>query len=594
MPTRHSPLLSLDTPVAPPRWALLERHLLDAQTQACRDFYAKYFDAHTGYLLAVPRWGGDDGPDDAAENQLNWTVLHALGADDDLLDLFRVGFEGHVRQYTEERTVEVPMARDGMYYKEFPVSLDWFHHGEGYSSYFLYGLSDPYDANYERRFRRWAAMYDGTDEATPNYDPNHRIIRSMFNGSRGPLLRKATALDWAGDPIEIEGRFGLGHGERSFAEMLAHFEEYTDVVGDCPLNLEATHLGLIAYLITGEDRYRDWAVDYIDAWVERTDDNGGITPSNIGLDGSIGGAVGGRWWGGCYGWGFSVTVPQTGERANRPACYSRAHYGFGHGLLLTGQQSYVDTWRGVLDKVNANAKQENGQTVYPHMHGDDGWYDFRPTPFSPGASEIWYWSQRDADRERISGDPWVRYLSGDNAGYPEAELERGLAQVRDRMQRMAADETAPDTRLSDDMNSINPAVTEGLVRLMLGGVPVGRSCHTLHCRLRYFDPAARRAGLPPQVASLVEEMSDDEVTVQLVNLDPLSERHVTIQGGAYGEHRLRRVTLHVSAGEDTTLDVAGGDDASFTVHLAPGAGGRLRIAQQRYARQPTFQFPWDR
>ena len=54
------------------------------------------------------------------------------------------------------------------------------------------------------------------DPGAPNYDPKHKIIRSLFNGSRGPLLRKATALDWAGDPIEVENRFRLGHGERSY------------------------------------------------------------------------------------------------------------------------------------------------------------------------------------------------------------------------------------------------------------------------------------------------------------------------------------------------------------------------------------------
>lgn len=589
MAAPHKPLLTLDTPVAPPRWALLERHLLDAQTQACRDFFAKYFDPYTGYLLCVPRWGGDDGPDDAAENQLNWTMLHALGAPDDVLDMFRTGFEGHIRQYTEAKTVEVPMAREGMYYKEFPVSLDWFHHGEGLSAYLLYGLSDPYDDGYEKRFRRWAAMYDGTDEFTPNYDRDHRLIRSMFNGSRGPLLRKATGLDWAGDPIEIEGRFRLGHGERNFAEMLAHFEEYTDVVGDCPLNLEATHLGLVAYMITGEQRYRRWVVDYVDAWMQRTDDNGGIIPSNIGLDGTIGGATDGNWWGGCYGWGFTVTVPQTGQKANRPACYSRAHYGFAHGLLLTGDWSYIDTWRGVLDKVNENAREENGQTVYPHMHGAEGWYDFRPTPFSPGGADIWYWSQRDSDRSRVAGDRWIQFLTGDNPMYPEAELDRGLSQLRDRMNRMADDDTAPDTRLSDDMNPINPAITEGLVRLMLGGIPVGRSAHTLHCRLRYFNAETRRAGLPEHVAALVDEMSDESVSVQLVNLDPVHEKHVVVQGGAYAEHRMGKLEVK----DGPTLDVPG-DGSAFTVKLAPGAGGRLTIAQNRYTRQPTFTFPWDR
>ena len=264
-------------------------------------------------------------------------------------------------------------------------------------------------------------------------------------------------------------------------------------------------------------------------------------------------------------------------------------HGLGHGLLLTGDASYVDTWRGVLDKVNENSRTKDGQTLYPHMYGADGWYDFRPHPFSPGVHDIWYWSQCDTDRQRIAGDKWVQFLEGDNPLFPEEELDRGLSQVRDRMSRMAADETAPDTRLSDDMNPINPAVTEALVRLMLGGIPVGRSAHTLHCRLRYFDPEKRRAGLPEDVAALVEAMSDDSVTVQFVNLDPVRERFVVVQGGAYSEHKMGTVALEGGAQLDVT-----GDRSAFTVRLAPGAGGRITISQDRFSRQPTFTFPWDR
>jgi hypothetical protein len=111
--------LTVDTPVAPPGWALLERQLLKAQSDACEAFYDHYFD-EKGYLLCVQRWGGDDGPDDAAENQLNWTMLHALGGSDKVLSLFKRGWEGHLRQCTEAKTVEVDLAREGMYYKEFP------------------------------------------------------------------------------------------------------------------------------------------------------------------------------------------------------------------------------------------------------------------------------------------------------------------------------------------------------------------------------------------------------------------------------------------------------------------------------------------
>ncbi|MBC8444683.1 MAG: hypothetical protein H8D77_01020, partial [Chloroflexi bacterium] len=234
----HSVHLQIDTPTAPPHWALLERELLRAQSAACQEFYARYFDER-GYLLCVPRWGGDDGPDDAAENLLNWTMLHALGAPDVILELYKRGWEGHLRQYTEAKTVEVPFAREGMYYREFPVMFDWFHHGEGFSAFFLQGLSDPYDPLFQERTRRYAGFYMGEDPQAPNYDPEHRVMRSMFNGSRGPLMRKATGLDWAGDPVEIEGRFGVLHGERSYEEMVAHFKDYNDVVGDHPLNMGA-------------------------------------------------------------------------------------------------------------------------------------------------------------------------------------------------------------------------------------------------------------------------------------------------------------------------------------------------------------------
>ena len=132
--------LSIDTVVTPPEWAMLERLLIDAQVEAIAEFQTKYFDSR-GYLLGIPRWGGNDGPDDAAENMLNWTVLYALGADRDVLDRYRVCWEGHLQQYTEAKTVEVEMARDGMYYKEFPVMFAWYHHGEWLSSFILEGLA---------------------------------------------------------------------------------------------------------------------------------------------------------------------------------------------------------------------------------------------------------------------------------------------------------------------------------------------------------------------------------------------------------------------------------------------------------------------
>ena len=567
----------------PPEWALLQRELIRSKNDACRAFFDRYFDQR-GYLEEVPRWGGNDGPDDAIENLTDWPVLHALGASDDVKHMYKLAWEGHLRQYSEAKTVEVPLGRDGMYYREFPVSFDWLHNGESMSVYGLQGLGDPYDPEFRRRARRYAGLYMDEDPLAPNYDPEHKVIRSMFNGSRGPLMRKATALDWAGDYIEVEGRFKPGHGERSYQEMLDHFKDYTDVAGDHPMNMGATSMVLNAFMSTGESKYREWLVDYIGAWRDRTFANGGIIPSNVGVDGTIGGECGGRWYGGTYGWGFTVVVPQTGELSHRPFFIGRYHLGFGNALLVTGDQVYVEAVRRTIDAVNGNAKEIDGRTMYPRMFGDDGWYDFRLEPFSEGALDVYYWSMDPADRDRLPPDPWLAFLDGDDPDFPVREMRRELGDVRAKAQGMRGDMSTPDTRMSDDPMGFNPGRVGTLVQTMLGGLPTTNAAYPMHSRLRYFDPERRRAGIPEDVTALVDRLTADEVSVTLVNVNQVSEKVVIVQSGAYAEHQLHTAEV---AGETRQID-----DSSFVIRLAPGCGCRVTLKTDRYVNQPTLDFPW--
>ena len=108
--------ISIDTPMPPPAWAVLEWELIRAQTRGCTAFFDKYFDER-GYLECLPRWGGNDGPDDAIENLVHWPVLYVLGGASHLYDMCQLAWEGHLKQYTEAKTTEVPFARDGMYYR---------------------------------------------------------------------------------------------------------------------------------------------------------------------------------------------------------------------------------------------------------------------------------------------------------------------------------------------------------------------------------------------------------------------------------------------------------------------------------------------
>ncbi|MCX6950815.1 MAG: hypothetical protein NTV51_01310, partial [Verrucomicrobia bacterium] len=304
------PVIAVTTPMAAPEWAVLERRLLAENVPACREFAEKYYDER-GYVRCFVRWGANDGPDDAFENFVGWPELHALGAGDEIATIYVKTWEGMIRQYSEAKTTEVPAGRDGMYVKEFSAQADWMHHGEGLRCFNLMGLSMPSLPAYQARVRRFAGLYMGEDPEAPNYDPQLKIIRSMQNGSKGPMLRPATPLDWVGDPFDPTG-FKLGHGESTFAQFLDHYREYGDVVGDHFINLVATTLPTDAYLLTHGDRYKAWIVGYMDAWLDRMRQNGGVIPSHIGLDGRVGGADG-RWWGGAYGWGFSPLNPVTGR-----------------------------------------------------------------------------------------------------------------------------------------------------------------------------------------------------------------------------------------------------------------------------------------
>ena len=152
-----APPLLVSTPMVAPEWARLERQVLAECVPACREFTRKYYDDR-GYLQCFVRWGANDGPDDAFENFADWPQLHALGADDEIIQTFLKTWNGMIRQYSEAKTIEVPAGRDGMYYKEFSAQSDWMHHGEGLRTFNLLGLSVPALPQYQERARRWAGL----------------------------------------------------------------------------------------------------------------------------------------------------------------------------------------------------------------------------------------------------------------------------------------------------------------------------------------------------------------------------------------------------------------------------------------------------
>jgi len=596
------PALVITTPMAPPEWALLERALLAANSTACERFAEKYLDER-GYLLHTPRWGTLDGPDDAIETFNNWTLLHALGGSDSVLRLYKKALEGHLRQYGELRTTLTELAKNGAYYKEFITQSDWFHTGEGMRGFFMMGLSDPNDDRYRERMKRFAGLYMNEDPEAPNYDPVHKLIRSIWNGSRGPMLRKATVYDWVGDPVP--GSFHLLHNRAGrsklldmaawYPKMLAHCADYLDSVGDHPLNLAATLLATNAYMLTGQAKYRDWVVEYANAWKERTAACGGNIPSNVGLDGRPGGEYNGQWWKGTYGWNFTIYDGELEQIAHRNTVTAGSWPGFGNAFLLTADPAYVGVLRRQLENLYAQKKVENGRVLLPQMYGDPkghksngppSWYQYTPDLHGDLWTDVYLWSMDRKDFEYVPRTDWIGFLEGKDPGWAAKALQKDLESIRRTMQEIRTDATTADTRLADYLLGLNPAETDTLVNLTLGGHFSRGRIWVLHSRFRYFDPVARRAGLPPDVGALVEKLGADSATLTLVNLSPISARTVVVQAGAYGEHKFDTAVL---AGKTTALDAP-----LATVRLEPGCGARIEFRMARYRNQPSLAHPWDR
>ena len=558
-----------------PAWAIAEREMLDAAADGARLWVERYVRAD-GSVNVPERWGVTDGPDDIMEAVRGWPLVYAMGAPESVADAYERVWEGHLRQFGRAKIPAVELAKDGIFVKEFPPSFDWEHTGEGLQAFYWHALGRPNDPTNLARTRRFAGFYLNEDPEAQNYDPRFKIIKSLFNGSKGPITRPVTPVDWDGDENP---------------KRAARFATSSNIRGDHPLNLLATTLATQAYLLTHEAKYRNWVLEYVDAWRDRAATNGGNFPSNIGLDGTIGGEWGGKWYGGIFGW----NSPDDGLRnyvlRGIPAA-------FGQAAMLTRNDAYIAPVRRQVDNLFAAARVENGEVLVPHYYGEKdgkiGWYGYRPGEFFPTGAlgnlsettiELYLWSLDPADAKRILPAPpdrrpvqgWIEYLQGRRPNYPLEAMQQ---------ERQDASRIAERTRKATRGYGPSPVAFESLANLTLGAANLYGSGDVLRSQVRFFDPDRRRAGLSQDVAALVEKIERDNVTLTLVNTSTTAPRRLIVQMGAYGEHRATSVRV----GDRTTRVNA----PYFAVQLAAGAGEQLVIAIQRLANEPTLQFPWDR
>jgi hypothetical protein len=163
-------------------------------------------------------------------------------------------------------------------------------------------------------------------------------------------------------------------------------------------------------------------------------------------------------------------------------------------------------------------------------------------------------------------------------------LKANLAETARRTEMIRSDQTPVDKQDVHHWQQRNPIVLEGLVQTMLGGPNHIYHGGLLHVRLRYFDPARKRPGIPADVAALVSKVEPDSVTLTLANLHPTQSREVIVQAGAFGEHNFTRMR------HDGKTTRAGGRHLSFK--LGPGTVDAVELGMKRYANTPTYDFPW--
>jgi hypothetical protein len=620
--TRFKTMITLEVTgrSTPPDWAVKQRYLIDVMNHAAVDFVDRYT-RPDGTLIWRDAWPGMDGSDDGYESFMTFPLFYILGGGEHVHALARSEWNAVTWQFTGY----------GQVHREFDAYYDWMHHGESSTYIYYFGLANPYHHVDRARALRFAAMYTGEDPDAPNWDPALKMLRSPIHGSRGPRFEMSAedwvthrpvladylspyedvpGFDFTGDPLKKLN----WNDDETFAKILKLMNERM-VPGDVPLNLNATSLITNAYMYTGEAKYRQWVLDYLGAWRERAEKNGGIMPDNIGPSGIIGERMDGKWWGGYYGWRWPHGAWIILESTLIAGC---------NATLLTGDASWLDLHRTQADLLWSLRKEEGGVVKAPFRYSDSGWLDYRPMQ-SRHFTHLYNMSRDPADWARIeerfpdragwySAPPsfgkaghfwpekWFGYVMGENPDFPDRVLEDTYTCLQQRLDKIENDDwDALETWDVHHWQDLNPVVPEGLIQMTMGTPAAVYHGGLLHASVRYFalvdgchgDCACHddgigniRPGLPEGIAALVERITPEGIVLTLVNTNPLERRVVLVQAGAFGEHRFTTTTIDGAPDKPIVVD-----DKIFQVNLGPWAQVRLHVGMARFANPPTYAFP---
>lgn len=620
----------------PPDWAVMQRHLIQVMEQAA-PYYLKRFTRPDGTFYGK-------GPyDDVYEMFYNWPELYAISGNEFL-------FETAVKEYNAITRSNTTYSNDSIdyyhqLYKEYPRNDDFFHISEGLTAFYNLALGDPTLPENIQRARRFAGLYLNEDPEAQNYDPKHNVIKSIFTGSKGPLTSS-------------DATYNLRYGHASLYPKIDNLESdwtedpkrkkqiqalYDQMVTrtDVPVNLAATGLMTNAYLYTGEEKYKEWVLNYVDAWMKRISENGGLLPDNIGQTGKVGEYRNGQWWGGLYGWY---------GRYGLMMMFSELSVASENAYLLSGDPKYLDLLRLQINGLISRGKTtEEGQLLVPFRYKKEGWYSYRPmmiqdlahlwhasmapkdwgeieilmkgNKFRPlwdegiwgkntlneGDTKVWEatepfdWGLEISNGDRTFGSSEharLMYYAGKNPDWPLESLKADYEEVMRRMSFMQNDPRDVTKIHGDDLYPNNPVITKALVQTTMGTPQTIYNGGLLRATVRYFDAGKRLPGLPKDIAALVETLEEDRAVVYLVNLSLIDNHRIIIQAGAFGEHSFTTLSYQdqKSNGENQSKELKKVEinQSYFVVDLPPGTSIRMNIGMHRFVNKPSYAFPWHK
>lgn len=490
-----------------PEWAVLERSLIALMNRS-EDIILENYLKPNGEIFwpDIEGFRGYGGVDNVFEGFHRWPLFYLLGGDDRFLDLAQRQYDVLVAQFSRYKVSgsRFPEGRNTMLVREYLPDYDWMHAGEAALYFYLLNLANPTHEKNKERAIRFASFLTNEDPAIPeaSYDPVHRVFKTYAMGSNGPAFHKfggpygyGTWMDSYGLPFyDVPGVLTMmdlkdPEKARRYGEVYAARLQRCDTV----TNMLSTSMVMNAYLHTGEAKYRQWVLDYVDGWRVRYAGNGGIMPDNAGPTGVVGETVDGKWYGGHYGWTFPHGFYFIGDAMV---------VGGENQRLLTGEKGRLQWVREQVEMLLEHAVEDDrGRLLVPQKYADpdavieyggdeplarpdrvtsvpgftrkrqvDGWFEFRPLDpvhmahvyadsLDPHDLEV---VRRIRDQTNNSWDhvvmsavhgkdfsgqnhAYLNYLAGGFADYPVEVLLHSITQVFGQLRKLRAELQTAET-----------------------------------------------------------------------------------------------------------------------------------------------------